>query len=95
MSGLIREEISERAYSYLIGEQEEGELLSEFQNTAYLTSTVNVVYGSYNKNKTWEPDKYFATKIDFEKLTPEEVLKTTLSEIINLKKSLRRVFKGL
>ena len=83
MSGLIKEEISEQLYDRIKECKEHGYIIEDYYEKAYLTNSTELEHDSSYK--------FFATRIDFDKLTPGEVLKITISEIENLKKAFRRV----
>lgn len=83
MSGLIKEEISEQLYDRIKEHKEDGYIIEDYYEKTYLTNSTELERGSSYK--------FFATRIDFDKLTPGEVLKITISEIENLKKAFRRI----
>jgi hypothetical protein len=84
MSGLIREEIPEELYDFIKDWNKDGYITYESGDKVYLTASTNIcnIEGIY---------KYFAMRVDYENLTPGEVLNTVLTELENLKRTLRRI----
>lgn len=88
MSGLIKEEIPEWLYDRIKEYAEAGNITEDYLEKTYLTNSTEIEYGSVVKKSK---DRFFATRIDFDKLTPGEVLKITISEIENLKKAFKKI----